>query len=218
MLETHGYLTYFVYVFTSVFVITNPIGATMVFVTLTHGYSQNEKAKTCLRTTIVAFLIALLFAVGGDLILRIFGITVDSLRVAGGVLLFLLAMDMLRARPNPKVTEAEIIDANARDDVSIFPLAMPLLTGPGVITTVVVLMGASSSVSAKATVLLAIAASFAASYAILRSSELIDRLLGLTGIMVMSRIMGLVLGAIAVDFVSQGAWNLYLMLVESGTI
>lgn len=206
----NDYLLYFVYAFTTVFVIVNPIEATMVFVTLTSGLNSKEKSRIYTRTTLVAFSIALLFSLAGDAVLRIFGITVDSLRVAGGILLFLVAIDMLRGvRQQKKVTEAELRDANQREDVSVFPLAIPLLTGPGAITTVVVLMGAAGTLTEKALVLLALILTFAATFFILKFSEYIDRALGITGIMVTTRIMGLILGAVAVNFVAMGAWNLY---------
>lgn len=204
------YLTYFVYAFASIFVIVNPIEATMVFISLTSGIDPQEKKRIYGRATTVAFIVALLFAVGGDLVLQFFGITVDSLRVAGGVLLFLVAIDMLRGgRSHKKVTEAEMRDANYREDISVFPLATPLLTGPGAITTVVVLMGTAVGSSQKAVVLAALILTFVATYFILKFSEYIDRALGITGIMVMTRILGLILGAIAVNFVATGAWNLY---------
>ncbi|HSD57513.1 MAG TPA: MarC family protein [Methanotrichaceae archaeon] len=207
---------YFAYAFASMFVIVNPIEATMVFISLTSGMKTEEKKKIYWRTTSVAFAIALLFAVAGDLVLQFFGITVDSLRVAGGVLLFLVAIDMLRGvRQQKKITEAELRDANLREDISVFPLAMPLLTGPGAITTVVVLMGAAFTLSQKVIVLAALSLTFVTTYFILRFSEYIDRALGITGIMVMTRIMGLILGAIAVNFVALGAWNLYQAMVGS---
>jgi multiple antibiotic resistance protein len=209
-METAQLLLYFVYAFTTIFVIVNPIEATLVYVTLTASLDARAKSHIYRRTTLVAFAIAILFSLGGDAVLRIFGITVDSLRVAGGILLFLVAMDMLRGvRQQKKVTEAELLDANQREDISIFPLAIPLLTGPGAITTVVVLMGAASSYAEKVLVLLAIAMTFLATYFILKFSEYIDRAMGITGIMVMTRIMGLILGAVAVNFVAAGAWNLY---------
>jgi len=204
------YLLYFVYAFTTVFVIVNPIEATMIFVTLTADMNALEKSHVYRRTTLVAFSIAILFSIAGEFVLRIFGITVDSLRVAGGILLFLVAIDMLRGvRQQKKVTEAELRDANQREDVSVFPLAIPLLTGPGAITTVVVLMGAASTIVEKALVLLAIVLTFLITFFVLRFSEYIDQALGVTGIMVLTRIMGLILGAVAVNFVATGAWNLY---------
>jgi multiple antibiotic resistance protein len=209
-MEISELLLYFVYAFTTIFVIVNPVEATLVYVTLTSSLNSKERTHIYRRTTLVAFAIAILFSLGGDAVLRIFGITVDSLRVAGGILLFLVAIDMLRGiRRQNKVTEAELMDANSREDVSIFPLAIPLLTGPGAITTVVVLMGAADSLAKKGLVLLAICLTFLATFFILKFSQYIDRALGITGIMVMTRIMGLILGAVAVSFVAAGVWNLY---------
>jgi multiple antibiotic resistance protein len=209
-MEISDYILYFVYAFTTVFVIVNPIEATLIFVTLTSGQGALEKSRIYRRTTLVAFSMALLFSVAGDVVLRIFGITVDSLRVAGGILLFLVAIDMLRGvRRQKKVTDAELDDATHREDIAVFPLAIPLLTGPGAITTVVVLMGAAGSLVEKSLVLLAITLTFAATFFILKFSEYIDQALGITGVMVTTRIMGLILGAVAVNFVAGGVWNLY---------
>jgi multiple antibiotic resistance protein len=211
-----GYFLYFVYVFSSIFVIVNPIEATMVYVTLTSGLDSLEKDHICKRTTSVAFTIAVLFAVAGDVVLRIFSITVDSLRVAGGVLLFLVAIDMLRGvRRQEKATELELRDANHREDISVFPLAMPLLTGPGAITTVVVLMGSAGTVIEKGLVILAITVTFVITLYVLRFSEYIDKAMGITGIMVLTRVMGLILGAVAVNFVATGAWNLFRAMAGS---
>lgn len=209
-MEIGELLIYFVYAFTTIFIIVNPVEATLIYVTLTSNLNSKERTHIYRRTTLVAFAIAILFSLAGDVVLRIFGITVDSLRVAGGILLFLVAIDMLRGiRRQNKVTEAELMDANSREDVSIFPLAIPLLTGPGAITSVVVLMGAADSLAKKSLVLLAISLTFLATFFILKFSQYIDRALGITGIMVMTRIMGLILGAVAVSFVATGIWNLY---------
>ena len=201
---------YFVYVFSSIFVIVNPVEASMVYVTLTLGLNPQEKSHIYKRATLVAFIIAILFALAGDLVLRLFGITTDSLSVAGGVLLFLVAMDMLRGvHQQKKVTEVELKDATSREDISVFPLATPLLTGPGAITTVVVLMGSAGGIAEKSIVILGIALTYTATLFVLRFSDYFDRVLGVTGIMVLTRLMGLILGAVAVNFVAVGAWNLY---------
>jgi len=208
---------FFLYVFASFFTIVNPIQATLTFVALTTGITSEERKGIAFHTTAIAFIIALLFAIGGNLILQFFGITVDSLRVAGGILLFLVAIDMLKGeREQKKVTDAELQDATYREDISVFPLATPLLTGPGAITTVIVQMGDAVNILEKALVLGALVLTFGATYLILRSSEYIDRVLGVTGIMVMTRIQGLILGAIAVTFVATGAWNIFIYL--KGTI
>jgi multiple antibiotic resistance protein len=208
---------FFLYVFASFFTIVNPIQATLTFVALTTGITSEERKSMAFRTTAIAFIIALLFAIGGNLILQFFGITVDSLRVAGGILLFLVAIDMLKGeREQKKVTDAELRDATYREDISVFPLATPLLTGPGAITTVIVQMGDAMNILEKVLVLGALVLTFAATYLILRSAEYVDRVLGVTGIMVMTRIQGLILGAIAVTFVATGVWNIFIYL--KGTI
>jgi multiple antibiotic resistance protein len=130
--------------------------------------------------------------------------------VAGGVLLFLVAIDMLRGvHQQKKVTEEELKDANSREDISVFPLATPLLTGPGAITTVVVLMGSAGSIAEKSIVILGITLTYTVTLIVLKFSDYIDRVLGITGIMVLNRVMGLILGAVAVNFAAVGAWNLY---------
>jgi multiple antibiotic resistance protein len=115
-------------------------------------------------------------------------------------------------REQKKVTEAELQDAKLREYISVFPLATPLLTGPGAITTVIVQMGDALNILQKALVLGALVLTFIATYLILRSAEYVDRVLGVTGIMVMTRIQGLILGAIAVNFVATGAWNIFIYL------
>ncbi|HPJ29846.1 MAG TPA: NAAT family transporter [Methanothrix sp.] len=209
MVEAAGLVAYFFYAFASVFIIVNPVEATMVFVSLTPDATSAERARISFRAAAVAYFVALLFALSGDMVLRFFGATVDSLRVAGGILLFIMAIEMLKAKPRRKVTAAELADASDREDVSVFPLATPLLTGPGAITTVIVLMGSAPGAIEKGVILLALTATFVATYLILRSSEYVGRILGVTGILVMTRIMGLMLGAIAVNFVAIGAWNIY---------
>lgn len=208
-MEVESHLAYFFFAFASVFIIVNPVEATIVFISLTPEADSEERARISLRAASVALFIALLFALTGDLVLRFFGTTIDALRVAGGILLFIMAMDMLKARPRRKVTDAEMADAGDREDVSVFPLATPLLTGPGAITTVIVLMGTAPGPAEKGAVFLAITSTFIATYLILRSSEYVGQILGLTGILVMTRIMGLLLGAIAVNFVAVGAWKIY---------
>jgi multiple antibiotic resistance protein len=171
------------------------------------------RERISFRATMIALSIALVFALAGDLILNFFGITIDSLRIAGGILLFLVSLDMVRGgREHKKVTEDEMRDANMREDISVFPLAMPLLTGPGAMTTVVVQMGAASELVEKTLVVLAIILTFAIAYLALRFSDQLDKALGVTGIMVLTRIQGLILGAIAVKFITTGLANTFRTL------
>ncbi len=202
--------TFFIYAFTSIFVIVNPIGGILTFTALTNGMSEAERQHTARRAVTIACVLAIIFAIAGELILRVFNITVDSLRVAGGVLLFLVAIDMLQARTSREsVTPEEIRDASKREDVSVFPLATPLLTGPGAITTVIIVIRTGKTIELKIVTVLTIFIIFAISYLIFRSANRINKMLGVTVTLVITRIMGLLLGAIAVDFITTGIWNLY---------
>ncbi len=176
--------------------------------------SHRERSLIARRSVLIACLLALVFAISGELILRMFGITVDSLMVAGGVLLFLIALDMVHARVSREsMTTEEITDAGKREDISVFPIAMPLLTGPGAITTVILVTRAGETAGLKAIAILAILLTFALSYLIFRFASDINKALGVTGTLVLTRVMGLILGAIAVNFIATGIWNIYRSMV-----
>lgn len=207
-------LSFFIYAFASIFIIVNPIGGLITFISLTVGMSATERREIAKRSVMIACVLAIIFAISGELILRFFGVTVDSLRVAGGILLFIVALDMLHARiPRESVTAEEIKDATKREDISVFPIAMPLLTGPGAITTVIVVIRTGTTLELKIMVILAILLTFALSYLIFRFGDKINKILGFTGSLVITRVMGLLLGAIAVNFIATGIWNIYKSMV-----
>ncbi|MBW2690800.1 MAG: NAAT family transporter, partial [Deltaproteobacteria bacterium] len=158
-------ITFFIYAFASIFVIVNPVAGLITFISLTSEMTADEINAKAKRSVMVACLLAIVFAASGESILRFFGVTVDCLRVAGGILLFMVALDMMHARVSREsVTAEEIRDATKRDDVSIFPIAIPLLTGPGTITTVILVMRTGTALELKMTVILAILLTFALSY------------------------------------------------------
>jgi multiple antibiotic resistance protein len=207
--------TFFIYAFTSIFVIVNPLSGVMVFVSLTSRMTDADKLFVANRSVMIACITALMFSISGDYILDlIFNITVDHLRVAGGVLLFLVAMDMLFARTTREsITSEEMTDAAKREDISIFPMAMPMLTGPGAITTTILLTQESGGdIYSKLMVIGAILLTFIITYVIFRNSDTFNRVVGLTGMMVMTRLMGLFLGAIAVNFIALGIKGIYISL------
>lgn len=207
-------LAFFIYAFTSIFIIVNPIGGIITFISLTAGMRAEERREIAKRSVTVACILAITFALSGELILRIFGVTVDSLRVAGGVLLFIIALNMLHAKiSRESVTEEEIKDAADREDISVFPIATPLLTGPGAITTVIVVIRTGQTLELKLIAILAIVLTFALSYLIFRFANKIDKILGITGSLVITRVMGLLLGAIAVNFIATGIWNIYMSML-----
>ena len=208
-------ISFFIYAFVSLFAIVNPVSGVMAFISLTAQMTPLDRLYVAKRSSVIACIIAIIFSISGEYILqKLFNITVDHLRVAGGILLFVVAMDMLFARPTREsITSEEITDAAKREDVSIFPMAMPMLTGPGAITTtILVTQQAGEDILLKLVVIGAILTTFILTFLIFRYSDTFNKIVGLTGMMVMTRLMGLFLGAIAVDFISLGIKGIYTSL------
>ncbi len=205
---------FFVFALTSIFVIVNPVGAMFTFMSLTSDRDYKERVKIGSRSVLIAFLVAIVFAIGGEIILRFFGVTVDSLRVAGGIILFKVALDMVYAKTSGEsFSEAERKDAKEREDISVFPVAMPLLTGPGTITTVIVVIRSVPSIELKMVALLAMFATFLITFLMFRFSNELSKVLGVTVTLVFTRIMGLLLGAIAINFLATGIKNIFMAMV-----
>ena len=205
---------FFVYALTSIFVIVNPVGAMFTFMSLTSDRDYKERVKIGSRSVLIAFLVAIVFAIGGEIILRFFGVTVDSLRVAGGIILFKVALDMVYAKTSGEsFSEAERKDAKEREDISVFPVAMPLLTGPGTITTVIVVIRSVPSIELKMVALLAMFATFLITFLMFRFSNELSKILGVTVTLVFTRIMGLLLGAIAINFLATGIKNIFMAML-----
>ncbi|GFO96573.1 multiple antibiotic resistance protein [groundwater metagenome] len=202
--------TFLIYAFTSLFAIVNPVSGVMAFISMTSSMSKEDKIYIARRSVVIAGVMAIVFSISGELILKFFNITADSLRVAGGVLLFLVAIDMLFARTSREsITNEELKDAKLRENISVFPIAMPLLTGPGAITTIIVLIRTAQEIESKLMVIAAIVLTFAITYLIFRYADSFNKVVGMTGTLVMTRIMGLLLAAIAVDFISTGIKGIF---------
>jgi len=192
--------------FVTFFVVLDPIGVALVGGNLTRGMPAELRRSIAWRGTLVAALLMLIFAFGGAALLQALGITLPALRVAGGLLLFLLSVDMVFARPsgirNP--TGPEQAEASHRSDVAVFPLAFPLLAGPGALTTVVLLMGRATDPMHMVMVIAAMLAVLAVALAALLAADRVNRLLGVTGANVVSRVLGVILAALAAQFVLDG--------------
>ncbi len=204
--------TFFISAFIAIFAIVNPISGVMTFISLTAHMNQADRIYVAKRSIVIACVIAMIFAISGEYILNFFSITTHSLRVAGGILLFLVALDMLFARTTREsITSEEICDAAQRENISIFPMAMPMLTGPGAITTILLYASPAdtSVLQHKLIVIAAILLTFVLTFLIFWFSDFFNRVVGMTGMLVMTRIMGLFLGAIAVSFVSEGIKGLF---------
>jgi multiple antibiotic resistance protein len=192
--------------FTSLLAIINPLSAAPMFLALTEGYSPEHRRRTLRNAIITGFLVLLIFALLGGTIFQLFGITIDAFRIAGGVIFFGIGMDMLQAkRSGGKVTEEEEQEATMKEEVGVTPLGIPMLTGPGAITTVMVLMTQATTLPRITVVLVSVAAVLAISWVTLGAAPRLIGFFGQTGLNVMTRIMGLLVTVIAVQFVVDGA-------------
>ncbi|HEY4217184.1 MAG TPA: NAAT family transporter [Gemmatimonadaceae bacterium] len=190
--------------FTSVLFIVDPIAVIPTYLVITQGETTEQRAITARRACFAAALILVVFALGGAIIFQIFGITLEAFRIAGGLILWVVAMDMLHGQRSTQESRSEIAEGRVKEDVAVTPLAMPMLAGPGAISTIMVLAGQARTVSEKACIYAAIIVTMLVSWLVLRLGERLVQRMGQTGIRVMTRIMGLLLAAIAVQFVITG--------------
>ena len=190
----------------AVLFIVDPIGVVPLFVAMTANDSPEKCRATARRASLTAMAMLVFFALFGTVIFRVFGVTLAAFRVAGGLLLMLTALDMLRAQhPATKTSAAEAKEGAEQDDIAIVPLAIPLLAGPGAIATVMVLMAEYGGEWVGAGIVIScIAITFFITYLLLRSANLVKRVLKQTGIAILERVFGLILAAIAVQFVFEG--------------
>jgi multiple antibiotic resistance protein len=197
--------TAFFAILVSIFAIVNPVGVIPTFLALTGSYSAAERRRVIVKACLVGLGILLLFGLAGAGIFGIFGITINAFRIAGGILIFKVAFDMLQGeRPKSDSNDQEITDALERENIGITPLGVPLLTGPGAITTVMILVGNQPEYGDRMLIFGACVLVFAASFVLLIVGERLFSLLGRSGLQVFTRVMGLILAALAVQFVVNG--------------
>jgi multiple antibiotic resistance protein len=191
--------------FVTLVVIVDPLGLAPIFAALTRGYPEKQKRESAIRGTLVGAGILLVFAVVGDTLLGALGIGLPAFRAAGGALLFLLALDMIFARPTGlrSRTVREQEEDSYREDVAVFPLAIPLIAGPGAITTVLLYTSGSTAPRIGLFVLV-LAAVLVLTLVCLLLSSRVMRLFGETGANVLSRLLGVLLAALAVQFMFDG--------------
>ena len=188
--------------FVTLFVVIDPIGLTPVFIALTPGLSAKARRAIAVRACVIAAGLLFLFAFLGEQVLGFIGISMPAFRIAGGILLFLTALDMLFER-RTKRRDDQAAEEEAPDP-SVFPIAIPLIAGPGAIASVILLTGEAEGVVGMASVLGVMMGVLAIVFVLFLSASAIERALGKTGIVVVTRLLGMLLAALSVQFVLDG--------------
>ena len=199
-------------------VVVDPLGIAPLFMALTRGETLAARRRIALRGTLIAGGILVTFALAGDTLLRALGIGMPAFQIAGGLLLFLLAVEMVFARHSGvrSTTEREQREAQTKKDISVFPLAIPLISGPGALTSVLLMVGERGDDAVViGTVLAVIVTVLLVTLASLLAATRIMAFMGETGANVVSRVLGVVLAALAVQFVLNG-WQEGFLLIEEG--
>ena len=192
--------------FSSIIILINPFTATLTFVSLTEHLEIVDRKKVARDSIRYSVIILLIFALLGAVILQLFGISLEAFRIAGGILLFGIGMEMIYAKPSrTKLTATEKYESKEAEDVAIIPLAFPMITGPGAITTTLVLMNETGGLPVDiAIVILAILGSLVITYLMMVNSDKIVARIGQRELRAINRLMGMLLIAIAVQFVITG--------------
>ncbi len=193
--------------FSAIFFVVDPFSAVPFFLAMTRDDALPKRRETALRASLTAGLVLATFALGGAFVFRVLGISIAAFKIAGGVVLLLLALDMIRTQPSrTRITEQEVLAGADKEDIAVVPLAMPLLAGPGSIATAIVLMSRARAGPwwHAIPVLGAIAATAALCYVVLAGAARTERVLGRTGLAILERAAGLLLVAVAVQFMLDG--------------
>ncbi|MEK6675669.1 MAG: MarC family protein [Planctomycetota bacterium] len=205
--------------FSAIFFVVDPFAVIPLFLAITQRDTPKKRSATALKASLVATATLLIFAAAGGLIFQLFGITLGAFRIAGGILLFMLAVDMMRAqRSRVRTSPEEESEGIEREDVAVIPLGIPMLAGPGSIATVTVLMSrAETSIVHLAIVVACILATGVLTFVLLRAATVLERTLRQTGLNILNRIMGLILAAVAVQFVVSGLHDVIPQIIEIRT-
>lgn len=198
---------------TSLFTMVNPFGVMPVYISMTGSLSAESAARTALKASVTAAATLILFAFLGEFIFNFFGISVDSLRVVGGVIFFMVGFDMLQARLVRTKTDSESV-SEFSTDIAITPLAIPMLCGPGAITISIVMMQQTTGIVERLLFLLSIIFVMTITYITLLSSRKIISFIGDKGNKVLMRIMGLIVMVIAVEFFLTGLKPYLIMIIK----
>lgn len=211
-LQHSAYVRFSLLALSSIFFLVDPFAALPTFLAVTDGATASRRRSMALKASITAFVALCAFALMGKYIFQMFGITLPAFEIAGGIILLLIGLDMLEAKRSPTQEASGDAEAAAsKEDAGIVPLGIPMLAGPGSMTSVMVLVGQAQNQWQMAAILIAIAITAAVCYLVLGNSDRVARALGPTGIRILVRIMGLLLVALAVQYFVNGLADLGIL-------
>ena len=207
---TDGDLKFAVVALSAVFFVIDPLANVPVFLTITGKLTPDQRRGAAARAAFTTWVLLCFFAVAGGLVFKAFGISLGAFKVAGGIMLLLMSIDMMRAQSSPtRTTHEEQQESRAQDDVAIFPMAIPMLAGPGAIATVMVLMSRAAWNPVRTPAVFgAITVTCLAAWLLMRSAANAERWIPKTLLRAFERVMGLLLAAVAVEFIASGVRDL----------
>jgi multiple antibiotic resistance protein len=205
--------------FSSLLALLNPLSVAPLYLSLTAGYTAEHRRRTLRTAVLTGAIVLILFALLGGTLFQLFGITLEAFRIAGGIILFGIGMDMLQAKQSRvKATPEEEEEAHQKEEIAITPLGVPLIVGPGSITTVMVLMGGATSAARVGVLFVAIVASLGVVFGALATAPRLVQYFGQTGLNVMTRIMGLLLTVIGAQFIIDGARPILIAVLRAASL
>jgi len=201
----HINISFFILTFSSLFTLINPIGISPILLGITKDLNDKEYTKVVKKGIIVAYFILFVFALMGSLIFEFYGITINAFMIAGGILFFRSSIDMIEAKvPRSSSTPKETEEAEEKEDISITPIGIPLIAGPGAITSVMLLSSQAINITDKLVLHFNIIITLLITFIILLLGKKISKKIGTTGIRIIQRIMGIILLVLSIQFIING--------------
>ena len=199
---------FFILCFSSLFALINPIGLVPIFLSITENYNRRERDIIAIKAVIFSFFILITFSFIGEFIFSFYNITVDGFRIAGGILLLKISLDMLESkRSRTRTTPVEQKEAEEKNEIAYTPLGIPLIAGPGAIASIMILSSETNDYLDKITLLISLSLVLFMTFIIFKISKLLSKNFGKSGLRIMQRIMGLILMTISIEFILKGIKN-----------
>ncbi len=203
-------IEFFILCFSSLFALINPIGNIPIFITLTDSYTRKERNKIALKSIIFSFIVLVIFAMIGEVIFSFYGITIHAFRIAGGILLFKISLDMIESkRSRTRTTPSEMEEAEEKEEIAYTPIGIPLIAGPGSIASIMILSSETNNYDEsillyKFYLFVALTSVLLLTFLTFKIAKFLSNYFGKSGLRIMQRIMGLILMVISIEFIIKG--------------